>query len=252
MRQPSKALLLLALAVALTVPAAAQYTTPIAQSARSGALGGSFIYDATCSGVTLDYRSGYLLAAMADKTVRLQMAAGTRGTALVAYSHHGNASWHEQQAALAYGMQATPWLHAAVAARWLHRGTGDVHYERHQWLAPSALLQISLGRTTWTMLGGTRPWDDRRPWRWHLQAAYRPLSQWLAIAEVEGEDRTRLRIGMEYAYDGIWFLRAGMATRPVVMTCGIGARCRYGSIDFAVDVHEALGITPQTTLSLWF
>lgn len=248
----SKLLLLLTVLAASVSPVAAQYTTPIAQGARSGAMGGSFFYDPTVSSVMLDYRRGYMLSALADKSLRLQVAAGRTGTVLAAYSHHGDITWHEQQAGLGYGLRAASWLHVAVMARWLSRGTDDAHYERHQWLTPSALAQVSLRNTTLTLLGGTRPWDERNPWRWHLQAAYRPFKQWLAIAEVEEEDRIRLRMGMEYAYDGRWFLRAGMATRPVVMTFGAGIRLRHGSIDVAVEVHDALGVTPQTSLSLWF
>ena len=57
---------------------------------------------------------------------------------------------------------------------------------------------------------------------------------------------------MEYTIVEGWLLRSGLATRPVVLTFGVGARGRYGSIDIAVEVHDALGITPQTSLSLWF
>ena len=248
----SKLLLVLAAVAAVVSSAAAQYITPIAQSARSGALGGSLLYFPGEQCVAIDYRRGFMLAALADKTVRLQMAAGARGTALAAYSHHGDAMWHEQQAVVGYGLQAAEWLHVAVAARWLQRGVGDAHYESRQWLAPSALVQTFFGNTSLTLLGGTRPWDSDRPWRWHLQAAYRPLPQWTAVAEWEGEERTRMRLGMEYAYDGSWFLRAGMATRPVVLIFGIGARRRHWSADLAVEVHSVLGITPQTSLSLWF
>lgn len=195
-----------------------------------------------------------MLDALADKTVRLQMVGGRQGTVLAAWSHRGNSAWHEQQLALGYGMQITTWLHAAVGARLLLRGTDDAHYEHRQWLAPSALLQASWQNTQLTLLAGTRPWDTDRlhPWRIHLQAAYHPLPQWLAIAEWEHEERSRLRIGMEYAYEGCWFLRAGMATHPAVFTFGIGTRQYCFSIDLSVEVHDALGITPQTSLALWF
>lgn len=248
----SKSLLLLAVAVAAMLPARAQYDTPIAQSARSGALGGSVFYIPGEQNINIDYRRGFMLAVLADKSLHLQLSAGPRGTAVVAYSHRGDAVWHEQQALLAYGLQATEWLHVAVAARWLHRGVGDVHYEAHQWLAPSVLLQASWHSTRLTLLAGTRPWDDQSPWRLHLQVAYNALPHLLAVAEVEHEERTRLRMGMEYDLDGRWYIRAGLATRPMLPTFGLGARWRNCSIDLAAQVHSALGITPQTSLSLWF
>ncbi|MBQ8704603.1 MAG: hypothetical protein IJ524_09560 [Bacteroidales bacterium] len=248
----SKLSLLLAVVAAAVLPAAAQYTSPIARGARSGAMGGSFFYEAGKSGLAADYRSGYLLAALGERGVRVQVATGRRGTALAAYSHHGNAEWHEQQVLLLYGLQASPRLHAAVAARWLHRGVDDAHYESRQWLAPSLLLQAALPGVTLTLVGGTRPWDAARPWRWHVQAAYRPSGQWTAVAEWEGEERSRLRAGVEYVYADSWMLRAGMATRPAVMSFGLGF-CRGAlRVDLAAEVHSLLGITPQTSLALWF
>lgn len=244
------ALLLIAVVAALSLPAMAQYTTPIAQSARSGALGGSLLCDFDGRYVALDWRRGYRLSALDDKTLSLQLPLGA-GTALAAYSHRGTVDYHEQQAMAAYVMPLTNGLRAGMSARWLQRGTSDAHYESRQWLAPSALLQASWQATSLTLLAGTRPWDESRPWRMHLQAAYRPLPQLLTIAELECEERTRMRLGMEYIYD-CWQLRGGMATQPVVLTFGLGMRRPHYSIDLAVEVHSALGITPQTTLALWF
>ncbi|MBR4739175.1 MAG: hypothetical protein IK058_04135 [Bacteroidales bacterium] len=248
----NKSFLLLALLVALSLPATAQYVSPVAQGARSGALGGSVMSDDTSRGVALDWRQGFRLTALADKTIRLQLPTGTTGLVMAAYSHRGDVSYHEQQLALGYGIRVSPWLRAAVAARWLHRGTDDAHYIARQWLAPSALLQASLKNTSLTLLAGTRPWDDIRPWRLHLQTAYRPLPQLLTLAELECEERTRLRLAMEYIYEDCWMLRAGMATQPVVLTFGLGVHQRHYSVDLAVEMHDALGITPQISLVLWF
>lgn len=252
MKAASKFLLVLAVLAAVAPVSQAQYDSPIAHGARSGAMGGCLSYDAAGRGVAVDWRSGYLLSSLAERTVRLQLPAGARGTVVAAYSHRGDAAWHEQQALVAYGMQVAPWLHAAVAARWLHRGVGDAHYESSAWLAPSVLLQASLHRTTLTLVTGTRPWDETRPWRWHLQAAYRPSAQWVALAEWEGEERSRLRMGLEYVFDNSWYVRAGMATRPTVATFGLGFSHRRLRIDLAAEVHSALGITPLTSLALWF
>lgn len=248
----SKLSLLLAVLAAAVLPATAQYTSPIARGARSGAMGGSLFYEAGKNGLAADYRSGYLLAAMGERGVRVQVVTGSIGTAMAAYSHCGNAVWHEQQVLLLYGMQASSWLHAAVAARWLHRGVDDAHYESHQWLAPSLLLQATLPGVTLTLVGGTRPWDAVRPWRWHMQAAYSPSRQWTAVAEWEGEERSRLRAGVEYVYADSWMLRAGVATHPVVMTFGLGFCHGALRIDLAAEVHSLLGITPQTSIALWF
>lgn len=247
----SKLLFLLTVLVAVGSPVAAQFTSPIAQGARSGSLGGSLYYSPAERIVAVDYRRSYMLGTMADKSIRMQMPVW-QGSAFAAYSHRGDVSWHEQQLALGYGMDVTPWLHAAVGARWLSRGTDDAHYEVQQWVSPSVLMQVSLPATLLTLVAGTRPWDDQSPWQMHLQVAYRAMSRWLTVAEIEREEHTRLRLGMEYVIGERWFLRAGMATRPMVPTFGLGIRQKCLSVDFAVEVHNALGLTPQTSLSLWF
>ena len=110
----TKFVLLIAVVAALSLPAMAQYTTPIAQSARSGALGGSLLCDFDGGQVAVDWRRGYRLAALADKTLRLQVPVGA-GTAMAAYSHRGTVDYHEQQALAAYVLPLTSVLRAGVA-----------------------------------------------------------------------------------------------------------------------------------------
>ena len=238
-------------AVAIAQPVRAQFDA-IAQDARSGALGGSFVFDPGGRCVSIGYRANYLLEGMADKSLRLQLPVAAMGTVVAGYRHHGDAVYHEQHLALGYAMHVSDWLTMGVAGRYLHVGTADPHYDPQQWLAASALLRASLGRTTLMLWGGTRPWDDRTPWCLHLQAAYRPVSSLLTIIEVEQEERWRLRMGMEYAYRNTVFLRAGAATHPTVLTFGIGLRMKQYAIDLSAEVHSNLGLTPHTSLTLWF
>ena len=188
---------------------------------------------------------------MGRRSLDVQLPVGS-GTALAAYCHDGSADYHEQQALAGYALRVAQGVWVGVAARWLHTGISDAHYESRQWLAPSALLRVDVGRSELTLVGGTRPWDDEHLWRLHLQAAYSPMPQLTTLAEVEREECTRLRLGMEYAIDECWMLRAGMATQPVVLTFGAGLRRGMLAIDLAVEAHNTLGLTPSTSLSLWF
>ena len=60
-----------------------------------------------------------------------------------------------------------------------------------------------------------------------------------------------MRMGMEYDYRGTLFFRAGMATNPMTATFGIGVRMSRLTVDVGASVHRVLGVTPQTTLTLW-
>ena len=216
-------------------------------------MGGALIYDLEERCVGLDYRQGFLMAGMADKSLRMVWPTGKTGAVLANYLHHGYSDYHEQQATAGYAIRATEWLHVGVAARYLHLGTSDGHYPAQQWLAASALLQASLGSHTVLMLtAGNRPWDSVRPYRLHVQAQYRPLPHLLTVVEAESEEQERLRMGMEYGYREQFFLRTGLATRPLLLTFGLGFRQPHYTIDLAVEVHNALGLTPHTSLTLWF
>lgn len=244
-------LLTLAAVIAFVHPAVAQFSAT-APDARSGALGGSALFVPGVRQVDIGYRQQFLMPGMADKQLHLQLPTGSLGTAVARYAHNGNADYHEQQLMLGYALRVNEWLHVGVAGRWLHLGTSDPHYRPQQWLAASALLRASLGRSALTFVAGTRPWDEQQRWRLHLQASYRPASSLLTVFELEQEERLRLRMGMEYRLHEMFYFRVGMASHPTLLTFGFGARWQHYSVDLAAEVHSNLGLTPHTTLTLWF
>ena len=215
-------------------------------------MGGCFMVDDTSRRLTVDYRRPYMLAEMAENGVAVVWPTGGMGILGAAYCRSGGSSYREQRATAGYVLRAAPWLKVAVAAQYLHIGTSDAYYEPMQWLAATAAVQATVGgRVSFALLGGTRPWDSSRPWRAHLQMAYRLVTQVLTVVEAEAEERIRLRLGMEYHYNGVLFFRAGMATNPLTATFGVGVRYRMLSIDIGAETHRMLGITPQTSLTLW-
>ena len=250
----SKWLCLLAAAVCLCPLTATAQFNSIAQSARSGALGGAVCLDMDANSLAVGYRQDFLLPSMAVKSMALQWNTGNTGTALAMYEHNGNTDYNEQQVGLGYVMKVTSWLNVGVAGRYLYSGTSDGHYASQQWLAASALLMAQVTKSTsLVLLAGHRPWDDIRPMRFHLQAAYKPLPALLTLMELESEECLRWRFGMEYCYEGHYFVRAGMATHPTVLTFGLGMRQgRHYALDLAIEAHNTLGITPQITLTLCF
>lgn len=217
-------------------------------------MGGVFLPPTEQEGrVQLDYRHAYLATGLADKRLRVAWPVSAQGIVTVAYTHHGDPDWHEQTAAAGYTMRVCSWLRVGVEASYLHLGTSDTRYRPQQWVGATAMLLASTSRTTSiNLLAGTRPWDSQHPYRLHLQAAYRPIPQLLTVIEAESEDQARLRVGMEYLYERVCYVRTGFSTAPMAFTFGLGARHRCCSIDLAVEVHSSLGVTPQTSLTLWF
>ncbi|MBR1783987.1 MAG: hypothetical protein IJ760_00915, partial [Bacteroidales bacterium] len=81
---------------------------------------------------------------------------------------------------------------------------------------------------------------------------FAPSAGTLVAAQAERLERWRLRLGMEQAVAGSLWLRAGLATNPLVATFGAGARMGAVQADVAASVHSALGISPQLSITLCF
>ena len=96
----------------------------------------------------------------------------------------------------------------------------------------------------------SRSWDKERPVGLRAGIVYHPLAELLTAVELSADERTRLRLGMEYAYNGRLFARAGLSTNPLVLTFGVGCRLRHYCIDMGTEVHPVLGLSPQISLGL--
>ena len=216
-------------------------------------MGGCFMPDDTLRRVAVDYRRAYMMAEMADKGLSVIWPTAGASTFGADYRHHGNTDYHEQTVALGYGLRVASWLKVAVGMQYLHVGTADAYYEPRRWLAAGAAVQASAGRRAdFTLMAGSRPWATKRPWRMRAQMAYRPMTQMLTVVEADWEERLRWRLGLEYSYRDFLYARAGLATNPIVATFGLGVKWRGLGVDLGAEVHSVLGITPQTTLTLWF
>ena len=249
----SRGVLLLA---ALLAPlwAAAQFS-PTAHDARSGAMGGCLLLpaDSSAGWATLDWRQGYLMQGMATRSLAAGMHFGTVGRVAAAYSHFGDADYHEQQAALAVGMRVTRWLTLGVYGLYSNIGTSDPHYCPQHWLDGGLALQIDGNRNIdWGgyVVANSRSWDESRPIGMRAGITYRPVSDLLTVVELSMDDRTRLRCGMEYAYQHRYFARVGLSTNPLLMTFGLGCRLGRYHIDLGTEVHPVLGLSPQISLGL--
>lgn len=203
--------------------------------------------------VALDYRSGFAVSGMGTARLDAGLPLGEHGRIHAGYSHFGDADYAEHRLSAVYAMQVAEWMEAGVDADYCVQSVGDAHYDTRRWLSPTAFVRFSLSpRLQLMALGGTRPWDESRPWRMHVGMAYRPVSRLLTLVEVESEERWRLRLGAEYCYRQHFFFRAGMATAPLVVTAGMGVYYGRYLVDVSVESHPVLGLSPQIGLALCF
>ena len=215
-------------------------------------MGGCLIEDDNRQYVTLSHRQGFAVSGLATQRLGLGWALGSRGWVSADYIHFGDVDYAEQQISARGGMEIDESLSLEVEGRFCRLGTSDGYYESEHWMALAARASLKLcTQIKVSALAGTRPWDGSRPWRMHLNATFVPASGLLAIVELESEESLRFRCGAEYCYREHFFFRAGMATRPVTLTFGLGMRYNHCSFDLAAEAHKTLGITPQIGITIW-
>ena len=220
-------------------------------NARQSALGGCRLLPDDSTRIEVSYRCGYGLKAMSTRLLSASVNTGALGTAHGLFSHFGDADYGEMQAAAGYSMRVSERFSVGVEGRYCRLSLADGRYPSRQWLAMAARVRMRVSDyLSLSLSGGTRPWDEGLPFCLRASMAWQPVSGLLALAEVESEERLRMRLGMEYAYRGHFFFRAGLSTAPVIVAFGLGVRyCRY-IVDVAAESHPTLGLTPQISLAL--
>lgn len=216
-------------------------------------MGGCSIGDTNRKYVFVDWRQGFVASGMATKRVGAGWTIGQRGWLSADYAHFGDKDYAEQSMTVECGMNVSEVLNIAVEGRYCRLGTSDGYYPTERWMALAAKVVWAVGnRLSLSALAGTRPWDDARPWRMHLNAVFTPSRGLLAVVELESEEEFRFRMGMEYRYRDHFFFRAGMSTAPLTLTCGAGVRYERYHIDLGIENHNTLGVTPQISLVVCF
>lgn len=233
-----------------TIHASGQFAD-VSTHARQAAMGGVHLNDTAVRSVTIGYRQGYGMASMATRSLDARWNLGSRGGMEAEYIHFGDPIYYEQQVAAGYAVRITDWLSAGIRGRYLRMATDDAHYEARQWLATEAHVQATLSqRLTLYAEGGSRSWDEAKPWQAHIGLAYRAVEGLTTVVELDSREQTRVRMGAEYCYRRHYFARMGVATNPMTIAFGLGARLGIYGIDLAVEHHEYLGLTPQISLSV--
>ena len=237
--------------VAAIVNAATAQNSFSAHDARSSGMGGCFSVDTVGNHVRLAYRQPFGLGTVADKHIDGALRLKGGGVAMASYTHHGSSDYYRQQALMGYGLRLASWLRGGTRIGFHRVATSSPYYEP-QWnvVGEAYLLARVAGKVRFALLLGTHPEGGEPNRRGTLQVGY-SLPQVEIVAEAEATDKVRVRVGAEYNYREVVFLRAGVATGPVVATCGVGLKYKYFSFDFGVESHNILGLSPHTSLTLW-
>ena len=215
-------------------------------------MGGCLVENGSRKYILVSHRQGFAVSGMATQRFGMGWTLGSRGWMSADYTYFGDSDYAEQQLSAVFGLKVDDGLDLGVEGRFCRLGTGDGFYEPERWMAVAARATLRVTpRWSLSALAGTRPWDETRPWRMHLNTLFIPSSGLLAVVELESEENLRFRCGAEYCYKEHFFFRTGLATHPIIVAFGLGFRYDSFSVDLAAEAHNTLGITPQISLVLW-
>jgi len=171
----------------------------------------------------------------------------------------GFSQFNQTKAGLAYGMQLSPTLSAGIQLNAHHiyfageygsatafSAEGGIIY------TPTNNLNIGLHVINPTR---SRLYDDERiPTLVNLGLSYQ-ISEMLMIAvgtEKNLDEDFSFMAGIEFAPINNLYLRSGMASKPGLLSFGVGYKINPIQIDVAFTRHEILGYTPHFSLSYTF
>lgn len=221
-------------------------------SAREAALGGCLLLNPAenCAEATVAVPFG--LTEMAEKSIAVQAALGQTATARIDYAHLGASTWHEQTLAARMAVRVAKGWHVGASLCYWHMGTNDAHYTTQQHLGGEALVRGVQGRTEWVLAAGWHPWKLAAPYSLLLQTGYRPVQTAVVYAGLQWAQRLHGNLAVEWNYEQRYFLRAGFSTTPSRICLGAGWRWQRMQADIAFSTHNRMGLSPATTIKVWF
>lgn len=212
--------------------------------------------------ISIAYRQDFLVLGTGYKYIGASMPIRHTGNAFATYCHYGDVIYNEQMATLGYAQRITQRLSLAVGGHYLFSGTSDGFYTPQHLITASLAFFMQFDEQ-WQM--GAKIFNpfcvklntksiSRVPAILNIGVGYHPHPSLLLSAEIEKDIayEPNLRAGAEYTFFEHFAIRAGFATGFVYYTFGIGYTSSRVHIDFATEVHQALGLCPALNCTFAF
>ena len=254
----------------------AQFSLPT-QSAVGGALGGcSAVLDDFWSrinnvagiakidrpSVGLSFRENFLLSELSYKSVAFTIPVTKSSTLGSSYTHFGNSDYNEQRVNLLYAQSFGQMFAIGVELDYLHSGVSDAYYESSNLFTFGLGLQFhpsntfKMGVHIFNPISMHYQTDIKMdiPALFRAGVAYNFIKNATASVDFVKDInyKSDLCIGLAYTFFEFVNIRIGLSTNPLVYSFGFGIDHNKWGLDFAMQVHSQLGITPQISTTYKF
>ncbi len=177
------------------------------------------------------------------------------GTVGLSLHYFGYGQYNEQKIGLSYARKLFKRFSIGAQFNYLATRIGEYGTAHNVTFEIGILSKVTkhfhLAAHAYSPIRVTMPNGDVIPSVFKIGAAYIPSKQLRLTGEVEKDLERPLngRFGIEYHPMPVLYLRAGVATTPVMASFGIGLHLNALKIDIASSYHQVLGFTPSVSLS---
>jgi hypothetical protein len=204
------------------------------------------------------FENRFLVSELALKSFAVALPVRSSGVLALHASQFGYSRYHESKAGLAFGRKLGERFSAGVQLDVLSvyiaegYGTQTTFAVEGGFLAePLDGLKIGVHVYNPTRARLAEYGDERLPVLFRAGASYKFSDKvlWCAEAEKDLEYAAVFRSGLEYHPSEPFYIRAGMASGPALVSMGFGFRLNHLVIDVASSYHDVLGFSPQFGLA---
>lgn len=209
----------------------------------------------------VSHESRFLVKELGISGFALSLPTKQSGVFAVSASYYGYTLYNEQKAGLAYAKNFGEKFAAGIQFDYLGISIGEDYGSKNNFTVEAGFIYSFSNRFR---IGGhvfnparakLADYDDERvPTVINAGVAYLPSEKVLITAEAEKDidEMEIIKAGLEYHIHKILFLRAGIATDPLLSSFGLGLVLKNVNIDFASTYHQVLGFSPVVSLSYFF
>lgn len=214
----------------------------------------------TEGGVGVSYENRYLMRELQSQGIAVVQPL-KKGVVSVGGQFYGYETFRTNRVGAGYSMKLTDNLSAGVQINYLSVRLDEFYGTKHTLTGEVGMLaklsdKLSLGFSVFN-LGRTKLsafQDDRLSTLMRLGAGYKLTDELLLLIELENEitKSPRLKGGMEYSPNEVFYVRAGFQGAPVELSFGFGMKWNKFKLDLATHYHQQLGWTPSATMIYQF